>query len=217
VVNAGPVTVQLFATPAERARAGAFLAALVVVRIAVFLFTAVQPSFLPAMAAHAAADRKREFVRLLSRVLSACLALTVASTVAAVAVGPDTIRILFGFQQGLSSLTFLAMGLSVGLYLTAMILAQALLARGRHKWTTVGWLLALAGTVAGTCVPLTAVDRATAGFLSGAFAAAGAFAVLLVAVMHRWRPAADAAAPAEREPLIAGAGRAVAEASGAAP
>jgi hypothetical protein len=88
LVNAGPVVVQLFATPAERAQAGAFLAALVVVRIPVFLFTAVQPSFLPAMATHAALDRKADFVRLTSRVLATCVALTVVSTVVA-RTGPD--------------------------------------------------------------------------------------------------------------------------------
>jgi O-antigen/teichoic acid export membrane protein len=191
LVNAGPIVVQLFATPAERAQAGAFLAALVVVRIPVFLFTAVQPSFLPAMATHAALDRKADFVRLTRRVLATCVALTVVSTVVARTVGPMLIRVFFGFRAGLSPVTFLAMGLSVGLYLAAMILAQALLGRGLHAWTTAGWLIGLAGTVAGTAFPGSAVDRATTGFLSGAVAAACAFAVLLTVALRRW-PAPDA-------------------------
>jgi O-antigen/teichoic acid export membrane protein len=186
LMNAGPVIIQLLATPAERGRAGAFLAALVMVRIPVFLFTAVQPSFLPAMATHAARDRKADFVRLTRRVLAICLVLTVVSTVVATAVGPMLIRVFFGFREGLSSVTFLAMGLSVGLYLVAMVLAQALLGRGLHAWTTAGWLFGLAGMVAGTVFPGTAVDRATTGFLSGAVVAASAFAVLLAAALRQW-------------------------------
>ena len=94
LVNAGPVIVQFLATPAERARVGAFLAALVVVRIPVFLFTAVQPSFLPAMARHAARDRRSDFVRLTRRVLSVCLALTVVSTVHGDRRGPGVAPVL---------------------------------------------------------------------------------------------------------------------------
>jgi O-antigen/teichoic acid export membrane protein len=186
LVNAGPAIIQLLATPAERARAGAFLAALVVVRIPVFLFTAVQPSFLPAMATHSAVDRKADFVALTRRVLTTCLLLTVVSTVVAAAAGPILIRLLFGFRDGVGAVTFLAMGVSVGLYLTAMILAQALLGRGMHAWTMAGWLIGLAGMLAGTLLPGTAVDRATTGFLVGAVAAACTYAVLLATALRRW-------------------------------
>jgi O-antigen/teichoic acid export membrane protein len=186
LVNAGPVVVQLLATPAESARAGAFLAALVVVRIPVFLFTAVQPSFLPAMAGHAAADRKADFVRLTRRVLIICTALTVVSALVITAVGPLLLPLLFGFHDGLSSLTFLAMGVAVGLFLQAAILAQALLGRGLHKLTTIGWLVGLIGLVAGTTLPGSAVHRATLGFLLGAVAAASAFSVLLAGALRAW-------------------------------
>ena len=186
LVNAGPVIIQLLTTPAERARAGAFLAALVVVRIPVFLFTAVQPSFLPAMARHSAVDRKADFARLTRRVLRTCLVLTVVSTVVAAALGPMLIRLLFGFPDGVGAVTFLAMGVSVGLYLAAIIFAQALIGRGRHAWTTAGWLIGLAGMLVGTLLPGSAVSRATTGFLLGAVAAACTFAVLLATALRRW-------------------------------
>ncbi len=186
LVNAGPVIIQLLATPAERAQAGAFLAALVLVRIPVFLFTAVQPSFLPAMATHSAVDQKADFVRLTRRVLTTCLVLTVVSTVVAAALGPMLIRLLFGFRDGVGAVTFLAMGVSVGLYLAAMIFAQALLGRGMHAWTTAGWLIGLAAMLAGTLLPGSAVGRATTGFLLGAVAAASTYAVLLAIALRRW-------------------------------
>jgi|SRR5450755_1504990 O-antigen/teichoic acid export membrane protein len=186
LVNAGPAIIQLLATPAERARAGAFLAALVLVRIPVFLFTAVQPSFLPAMATHSAVDRKADFVALTRRVLITCLGLTVASTAVAAALGPMLIRVLFGFRNGVGAGTFVAMGVSVGLCLAAMILAQALLGRGMHAWTTAGWLIGLAVLLAGTALPGSAVDRATTGFLLGSAAAACTYAVLVAVALRRW-------------------------------
>jgi O-antigen/teichoic acid export membrane protein len=191
LINAGPVVVQLLARPDERAAAGAFLAALVVVRVPVFLFTAVQPSFLPAMAAHAAADRRQDFLRLTARVLTVCAVLTVLSTAVLAAVGPWLLRVLFDFRDGLRSTTFLAMGLSVGLFLAAAILAQALLGRGWHAATTVGWLVGLVGLGLGTAVPGGAVGRATSGFLLGAVGAAAAFTALFAMAMRRWSGLGD--------------------------
>jgi O-antigen/teichoic acid export membrane protein len=202
LVNAGPVIVQLLATPAERASAGAFLAALVMVRIPVFLFTAVQPSFLPAMATHAAMDRKTDFVRLARRVLTICLALTIVSTIVATALGPALVRFFFGFTQGLSSATFLAMGLSVGLYLAAMILAQAVLGRGKQAWTTAGWLMGLAALLLGTLLAGSAVGKATSGFLCGAVAAACTFAVLLAIALREWKTPQPGSASGPRESAV---------------
>lgn len=186
LINAGPVVVQLFARPDERASAGAFLAALVVIRVPVFLFTAVQPSFLPAMAAHAAADRKADFLRLTRRVLAGCAVLTAASTLVLALVGPWLLRALFGFAQDLSSRIFLAMGLSVGLFLMATVLSQAMLGRGRHLAMTGGWLVGVAGLALGTAWPGGAVARATSGFLVGAIFAAAAFGTLFGLAMRRW-------------------------------
>jgi len=195
LVNAGPAIIQLLATPAERARAGAFLAALVVVRVPVFLFIAVQPSFLPAMATHSAVDRKADFMALTRRVLSTCLMLTAVSTVAAAALGPILIRLLFGFRDGVGAVTFLAMGVSVGLFLVATILAQALLGRGMHAWTTAGWLIGLAAMAAGTLPPGSAVGKATTGFLLGAIAAACTYAALLATALRRWASPASPVTP----------------------
>jgi O-antigen/teichoic acid export membrane protein len=156
------------------------------VRIPVFLFTAVQPSFLPAMATHSAVDRKADFVALTRRVLTTCLVLTVVSTATAAALGPMLIRLLFGFRDGVGAGTFVAMGVSVGLCLAAMIGAQALLGRGMHAWTTAGWLIGLAAMLAATALPGSAVDRATTGFLIGSAAAACTYAVLVGTALRRW-------------------------------
>jgi hypothetical protein len=124
-----------------------------------------------------------------------CLLLTVVSTALAAAVGPTLIRLLFGFRDGVDGIVFMAMGVSVGLFLIATILAQALLGRGMHAWTTAGWLIGLAAMVVGALLPGSAVDKATTGFLLGAVAAACTYAVLLATALRRW------AAPATIGPV----------------
>ena len=66
LINAGPLVVNLARRTVGTGAGGVFLAVLVVVRVPVFLFAAVQPSFLPALAGYAAADRRSAFVRLLA-------------------------------------------------------------------------------------------------------------------------------------------------------
>jgi O-antigen/teichoic acid export membrane protein len=191
LINAGPLVVALLARPADSALVGVFLAALVIVRIPVFLFTAVQPSFLPAMAEHAAADRRDRFVALIRRVVGACTALVALSIVLAVTTGPWVLHLLFGFGQSLSRWTFLEVTLSVGLFLISAVLAQSLLGRGEHAATTAGWLAGLAGLVAGTALGDDAVARASAGFLVGATVSTLVLASLLIRALQRWPTAAS--------------------------
>jgi O-antigen/teichoic acid export membrane protein len=188
LIGAGPVTAQLFAGSADKARVGAFLAALVVVRLPVFLFTAVQPSMLPAMAAHAAADRRADFRALLTKVLAAMGLLALATTVGTAALGPWALRLLFGPDYVLSWGVFLLMGVSVGLFMASGVLGQAVLALGQHRWVAAGWLTGLVGLALGTALAADPILRATMGLLVGAAAAAATFTVVLWRAMTRWHP-----------------------------
>ena len=190
LIGAGPVSARLFAGPEDQARAGAFLAALVVVRLPVFMFTAVQPSMLPAMAAHVAAGRRAAFRSVLAKVLAAMTVLALATTVGTAALGPWGIRLLFGPGFDLSATVFLLMGLSVGLFMVAGVLGQSLLALGEHRLVTLGWVLGLVGLVAGTALARDAIMRATMGLLVGAGVAALTFGLLLWRALLRWRPGA---------------------------
>jgi O-antigen/teichoic acid export membrane protein len=186
LINAGPLVAALLARSDERAQVGVFLAALTVVRVPVFLFTAVQPSFLPAMAQHAASDRRESFMRLLRGVLTGATILVAVSTAGAVGVGPWALHLLFGFDHNLDRLIFLQMTLAVGLFLVAAILAQSLLGRGEHAATTTGWLAGLVGLGAGTTIGHDTITRAAAGFLLGAATATTVLAFLLSRAMSRW-------------------------------
>ena len=179
LINAGPLVVNLLATAAERDLAGVYLAVLVVVRIPVFLFSAVQPGYLRALSEHAGAEDREAFLRLVRRVLVPVVAVTAAVCVAATAAAPPVVSWLFDFDQQLSRATCLLLTLSVGLFLVSVVLAQALLALGHHLWVTTGWLLGLVGLAVGTALSDGVVARANSGLLGGALVATTALALLL--------------------------------------
>jgi O-antigen/teichoic acid export membrane protein len=186
LINAGPLVVQLLATEEERDLAGVYLAVLVVVRIPVFLFSAVQPGYLRALAEHVGHGEQTEFARLVRRVLVPVAGATALLCVAATAAAPPVVSWLFDFDQELSRSTCLLLTLAVGLFLVAVVLAQALLALGHHLWVTTGWLLGLVGLAAGTAASADVVTRATVGLLAGAVAATVSLAVLLQRERSRW-------------------------------
>jgi O-antigen/teichoic acid export membrane protein len=186
LINAGPLVVNLLASDAERDLAGVYLAVLVVVRIPVFLFTAVQPGYLRALSEHAGAGERTEFVHLVRLVLAPVVGATVVVCVAATAVAPPLVSWLFDFDQELSRTTCLLLTLAVGLFLVSVVIAQALLAMGHHLWVTAGWLLGLVGLAAGTAIESDVVTRANTGLLCGAGVAATALTVLLRVEVRRW-------------------------------
>ena len=186
VINAGPAIINVLSAPSEREAAGVYLAALVVIRVPVFLFTAVQPAFLSAMSALSRAGRRAEFGRLLGSVLLALGAATVLISVCATFLGPRVIALLFDFHEPLSRTVYLFLTLSVGLFLVATILSQALLGLGRHGLVATGWVSALLGLAIGTFYPGSAVARANCALLAGAAVATVVLGGLLARELARW-------------------------------
>jgi O-antigen/teichoic acid export membrane protein len=178
LIGAGPVVAQLFAGDADQAQIGAFLAALVVVRLPVLLFMAVQPSVLPTLSAHVAAGRGGAFRTLLVKVLAAMAALALLTTAATAGLGPWGLKLLFGSDYVLSHSVFALMGVSVGMYVIATGLSLVPLAYGRHPLIVLGWLTGLVGLAVGTALADDPVQRATMGLLVGATAATVVFALV---------------------------------------
>jgi len=128
LVNAGPLTVKVLASPAEQR----FLASLVIARVPLFLFQAVQASLLPKLAGLAGAGRHADFRRGLSRLLTAVLVVVVVAIIGAWTFGPWVVRLLFGegFELGHHDLGLLAA--ASGAYMVALTFAQALIALSRY-------------------------------------------------------------------------------------
>ncbi len=200
LVNAGPVLVQILAGPGEGDLAGRYLACLVVARVPVFFFQAVQASLVPELATIAASGDHIRVRAGLRRLVLALAALGVVATVGAALLGPEVVELAFGpeFVLPREDLALLAAGAAV--FLVALTLAQGLIALARPARAAAGFaagvvvLAALVPALGGSIV--TRVALAT---LVGSVAAALALGVLLAAPLRR---ALDSGTRSEAQPSI---------------
>jgi O-antigen/teichoic acid export membrane protein len=138
-VNGGPILVMLGGGEDASAVAGVVFAATMLVRVPVYLFQGLAASLLPNLTRLHAVEDTLGFRRAVVRTAAVLLMLGAATVVGAAAVGPETLRILYGsgFEAGRLELTLLGAG--VGVYLVAATLSQALLALGRAGVAACAW------------------------------------------------------------------------------
>ncbi|MDG4831144.1 polysaccharide biosynthesis protein [Solwaraspora sp. WMMD1047] len=180
VANLGVITARLLA-PAQAAVAGAVLSALVLVRIPLFVFAALQAPLLPGLSATLATGDHPAYRRLLGRGLAAVTLLGAAGGLLTVGFGPWLVRYLFDAPAVLGRADFGWLAAGTLAYLWALVLGQALLAAGRHRGQAVGWTAGTAALAAVTLLPaeLAVPTRVGAGYTAGALVAATAMALLL--------------------------------------
>jgi O-antigen/teichoic acid export membrane protein len=202
MINVTPLVVNVLASRDERELVGKVLIALIVARIPVFMFQAVQASLIPQLAGLAAEGKDAEFRHRLLRLMTALAGTVGVFTAAAMAFGPPVIRLFFGreFELGAGHLGYLAA--ASGAYMLALALAQALIAVAGYRRVAFGWVIGMTVLFAATALPSDDVlFRAERGFLAGALAATTAMSVLLARRLHRGLRAAQAepSAPAAGE------------------
>src|ERR671916_163753 len=143
IMNIGPVVVKLLADESQNEAAGRFVNGVIVARIPLFLFQAVQASLLPKLSALAHSGHLGDFRVGLKRLLIAVGGLALVGSIGGAILGPFIVEIMFpGSDLGSRTMGLLAAG--AGLYMLAMACAQALIALGGHADQTVGWTLGLA-------------------------------------------------------------------------
>lgn len=184
LINGGPIAVALLASSGEDVVAGQFLAALLVARIPLFFFQAIQGSFLPGLASSRALGDHAGFARATVRLSAALLVLTVTSVVVSATLGPAAIRLAFGpeFALGGGDLAMLAAG--AGLFMVATVAAHASIALEGRGAVARGWvagLLAAAATLASADDLLWRVELAMVVGVSVALV------VHALAAVTRWR------------------------------
>jgi O-antigen/teichoic acid export membrane protein len=185
LVNAGPLAVKLLASDAEQAAAGRFLNGLVIARIPLFMFQAVQAALLPKLAGLAGAGRHADFRHGLHRLMVVVTIIGAVGTAGAFAVGPTVVRILFGpgFELGRSDLGYLAAASAA--YMVALALAQALIALAAYPRVIIGWLLGILAFLAMVSTHASLLPRVERAFLAGACVSAVVMGVLVLATMSR--------------------------------
>lgn len=177
LVNAATVLVKVLER-ADPATAGHLLAGLMVARLPLFMFAAVQAVLLPGLSALVAQGLAAALRR---RVGLLCLGVGVVMTVAVVvigAVGSWAVRLLFGPSFDLSGGLLAALTAGTALYMVAVVLANAGLAIGRFPAVAACWGIGVAAMLGVTAMPGTVVTRVVAGFIVGAGVSCAALALV---------------------------------------
>jgi O-antigen/teichoic acid export membrane protein len=175
LVNAGVFAVQLLADAEQKGKhgvAGRFLNGLIIARIPLFMFQAVQAALLPKLAHLAGAGRHADFRAGLKRMLALVVAIGALATVTAFSIGPFVVTTMFGkdFRLSHTDLGYLAAASAV--YMLALALAQALIALATYPRVVIGWAVGLVVFAVVTAVQHDLLPRVERGFLAGSLASA---------------------------------------------
>jgi O-antigen/teichoic acid export membrane protein len=163
LLNGIPVLVSAIATAAERAQAGVFLAAFLLVRVPLFVAVPLQTALLPVLAG----KRKRTVVTRLAAVLTVAAGAGVA---VAFTIGPWLVRLVFGPLYVVSALDLALLALGVVAHLGLIVTTQALVSDALHSRVAWSWIAGVLTAAATFAVIPDLVLRAEIAFLAGSLA-----------------------------------------------
>lgn len=140
LVNAGPITVDLIGEKSDAVRVTQFGNAVLLTRVPLFLFQAVQAALLPRLTRLAARGDLDEFKVGFRRLVMLVIGVGIVGTVGAFLVGPFVLNLVYGGGIDRRTLTLLA--LASGIYMMALAIAQAVIALKGHRHVALGWFFA---------------------------------------------------------------------------
>ena len=178
LLNAGPITAALLAGDDEAALVTQFSYGVLLARIPLFLFQAVQAALLPRLSQLAARGELAEFRSGLRKVMLLVIAVGAAGTVGALVLGSWAIEIVYDAEVSGRTLAMLAA--SSACYMLALATAQAVIALRGHALVALGWGVGVVGFVLGTWLSSDEVfRRIEIGLLVSSIAALVTFAFAL--------------------------------------
>lgn len=150
LVNAGPLGVDVLAHADEAAKVTAFGNGVLLSRIPLFLFQAVQAALLPRLARLAAKGDLGEFKHGLALLMKVVTGVAIVGVVGSFLVGPWALDLVY--EGGLDRRTLTLLALASGVYMLALALAQAVIALQGHRLVALGWLASMTSFVVVTAV-----------------------------------------------------------------
>ena len=148
LVNAGPIATSVLAADSEKGLVTRFGYGVILARIPLFLFQAVQAALLPRLSHLAASGQMDEFVVGFRRLVRVVVAVGVLGVVGAFTLGPIAVEILYDSTLSRRTLAVLALG-SV-FYMIGLAMAQAVIALHGHALVALGWTAGMAAFVLST-------------------------------------------------------------------
>jgi O-antigen/teichoic acid export membrane protein len=186
LVNAGPIATNLLAAENEEAFVTRFGQGVILARIPLFLFQAVQAALLPRLARQAAAGEMAEFRSGFKRLMKLVVAVGVAGTVGAWFLGPLAADLLF--DADLTSRTLAVLAAGSAFYMLGLAIAQAVIALHGHAQVALGWTVGMVTFAVSTwLIEGEVFRRVELGLLIGS---ASAMLVFALALRNRLRAGA---------------------------
>ena len=137
LLNAGPITATLLADDNEGDFVTRFSFGVLLARIPLFLFQAVQAALLPGLSRLAARGELVEFRSGLLRLAYLVIAVGVVGTAGAFILGPFAAEVVY--EVDLSGRTLAMLALASSFYMLALALGQAVIALKGHALVALGW------------------------------------------------------------------------------
>ena len=148
LVNAGPVATNLLASDDEGEMVTQFAYGVLLARVPLFLFQAVQAALLPRLSRLAARNEIDEFRSGFRRLMNVVLVVGAVGVVGAFVAGPPVIKMVYGAELSRRTLAMLAFGSA--LYMVGLAMAQAVIALRGHALVALGWFVGVVAFVLGT-------------------------------------------------------------------
>lgn len=195
LINAAVISIRLL-SPGSPAVVGALLAAAVMARVPLFVFTSLQTSLLPGLAGAVAAGDAARFRLLLARSCGVVTVLGIACGLPATVLGPWLTQVLFGARPVLGNAAFGWLAFGTLCYMLAMVLGQGAMALSRHRDQLLSWLAGAAVLAVITTAPGAVTTRVVAAYGAGCATVAVLLAVVLIRHSPRTGPHASGRAQA---------------------
>jgi O-antigen/teichoic acid export membrane protein len=177
LMNAAMIAAKLLSEESEKAEVKKIFNGVIVARVPLFLFQAVQAAMLPKLSALAGSHRFHEFRASLKNLLQAVSVIGVAGATGGFLLGPFVVKIAFNVELGHVDVGLLAA--STGFFIVAMSLAQALIALAGQGRVALGWLTGLVVFLVVTALGNDLLLRLELASVMSSFAAACALGAFL--------------------------------------
>lgn len=194
LMNAGPIAIELLADESEADEAGRFLAGLIIARVPLFLFQAVQASLLPRLAHLAGGHQWIEFREALRRLLTVVGGIGIVATVGAWTIGPIVITTMFGEEYELGHRDFALLAMSSAGFMIAITLGQSLIALSSQAHLVLAWAAGVVTFVVVTALGDDLFLRVELGLVIGTGAVGALLGLMLAAQLRSIHEAAPAVA-----------------------
>jgi O-antigen/teichoic acid export membrane protein len=178
----------VLAKPSQTDLVGDLATGILIARIPLLGFQAVQAALLPKLARLAGAREEIEFRKALRQIVMIVLAVGLVGVVGGFAIGQTAGRILFGTKFTLSNVDVGLLALGSGAFMLALTLAQALIALRSYAASALSWVAGVAGCVVGVVIASDLYLRAELSYAIGSTFAAVAMLGCLVVRLRSGSP-----------------------------